>query len=261
MAAGFLIYANRGAPAVDVAAYSNAAAETAQGRELSALNDLTGGVPGMDLVAETETLALYYHPDTTEVAVRDKRSDTVWYSNPPDRMEDGMASPFEKEVLSSQLTLTFRDGIGTLETYPNYTWSVMNGNYTAEGLDNGVRVTYTLGDVSLGIDALPKYISQDRLQEKVVSKLDVSLARYVQARYYPMKDNPAMLERLDDQIKKELVLKKCWARSSRPATPRRILPMITKRAGSRRKRLFEAAVQDSARIPAGRGFACRYDTA
>lgn len=208
MAAGFLIYVNRGAPAVDVAAYSAAATETAQGRELSALNDLTGGVPGMDLIAETEALALYYHPDTTEVAVRDKRSDTVWYSNPPDRMEDGIASPFEKEVLSSQLTLTFRDGIGTLETYPNYTWSVMNGNYTAEALDNGVRVTYTLGDVSLGIDALPKYISQDRLQEKVVGKLDASLARYVQARYYPMKDNPAMLERLDDQIKKELVLKK-----------------------------------------------------
>ena len=60
-------------------------------------------------------------------------------------------------------------------------------------LDNGIRVTYTLGDVSLGIDALPKYISQDRLQEKVISKLDESLARYVQARYYPMKDNPAML--------------------------------------------------------------------
>ena len=83
----------------------------------------------MDLVAETAALALYYHPETTEVAVRDKRSDTVWYSNPSDRMEDGIASPFEKEVLSSQLTLTFRDAIGTLETYPNYTWSVMNGNY------------------------------------------------------------------------------------------------------------------------------------
>lgn len=45
MAAGFLIYANRGAPAVDVAAYSTAATETAQGRELSALNDLTGACP------------------------------------------------------------------------------------------------------------------------------------------------------------------------------------------------------------------------
>ena len=98
----------------------------------------------MDLVAETAALALYYHPETTEVAVRDKRSDTLWYSNPSDRMEDGIASPFEKEVLSSQLALTFRDAIGTLETYPNYTWSVMNGNYTVESLDNGIRVTYTL---------------------------------------------------------------------------------------------------------------------
>ena len=211
MAAGFLIYVNRGAPAVDVAAYRIAAAESTPVGELTLLNDSTDGVAGMDLVAETAALALYYHPETTEVAVRDKRSDTVWYSNPSDRMEDGIASPFEKEVLSSQLTLTFRDAIGTLETYPNYTWSVMNGNYTAESLDNGIRVTYTLGDVSLGIDALPKYISQDRLQEKVISKLDESLARYVQARYYPMKDNPAMLERLDDQIKKELVLKNAGA--------------------------------------------------
>lgn len=208
IAAGFLIYVNRGAPAVDVAAYRTAAAEPAQGSELSPLNDTTGGIPGMHLVAETDALALYYHPETTEVAVRDKRSDTVWYSNPSDRMEDGIASPYEKEVLSSQLTLTFRDQIGTLETYPNYTWSVMNKNFTAESLDNGIRVTYTLGDVSLGIDALPKYISQERLQEKVISKLDESLAKYVQARYYPLKDDPGMLERLDDQIKKELVLKK-----------------------------------------------------
>lgn len=208
IAAGFLIYVNRGAPAVDVAAYSTAATEVVPGRELSVLNDVTGGVPGMNLVAETEALALYFHPKTTEVAVRDKQSDTVWYSNPPDRMDDGLASPFEKEVLSSQLTVTFRDRVGTLEAYPNYTWSVMNGNYTAESLDNGIRVTYTLGDVSLGIDALPKYISQERLQEKVISRLDGPLAKYVQARYYPMKDNPAMLERLDDQIKKELVLKK-----------------------------------------------------
>ncbi|MFF3924917.1 DUF5696 domain-containing protein [Paenibacillus lactis] len=208
IAAGFLIGVNRGAPAVDVAAYAAEAPAPAPGKALAVLPDRTEGVPGMSLVAETAALALYYHPETTEIAVRDKPSGRIWYSNPADRAEDAIASPFEKEALSSQLTVTFRDSIGTLETYPNYTWSVTNGNFQAESIENGIRVTYTLGDVSLGIDALPKYITPERLQEKVLSKLDATLAKYVQARYYPMKDNPAVLERLDEQIKKELVLKK-----------------------------------------------------
>lgn len=98
--------------------------------------------------------------------------------------------------------------MGTLENFPNFSSSISNKQFTVGQIDQGIRVNYTLGDTSLGIDALPKLISKQRLEEKVLSKLDATVARYTSARYYPTKNNPDILERLDGQISKQLVLNK-----------------------------------------------------
>lgn len=205
--AGTLYWMNRGAPAVQAATYEQPSA-LAPGKELTFLSVTGPGVPGMKPVAESVNLVLYYQEETTEVAVLDKRSGQIWYSNPVARAQDTKASPYEVEVLSSQLTVSFRDTQGTIDSYPNFAQSIGKQQFTAESIDNGVRVTYTLGDMSLGIDAMPKYISKERLTDKVLSKLDDTLAKYVSARYYPSKTKEGMLERLDDQVKKQLVLKK-----------------------------------------------------
>ncbi|MDN4070140.1 DUF5696 domain-containing protein [Paenibacillus vini] len=210
VAGGFMLW-NQGAPAVNPAEYRPKAEAPEPGKELSKLQDDSAGVPGMILVAQNEALSLYYNEQTAEVSVMERESGEIWHSNPSDREEDAIASPFEKEVMASQFAVSFRDEIGTLETYWSNPWSVANNNFSAAGIRNGIRVTYTLGDVSLGIDAMPKYITKTRLQEKVLSKLEESLARYVETRYYPVKDNPELLERLDDQVKKPLVLKKMLA--------------------------------------------------
>lgn len=210
IAAGLLYINNRGIPAVEAAAYLDATTEAMPVTEesLQFLSDSSQGVPGMQLVAEDQGLALYYNEETTEIAVRDGKSGEVWYSNPKERAEDGLASAYEKEVLSSQLNVSFRDAMGTLENFPNFSSSISNKQFTVGQIDQGIRVNYTLGDTSLGIDALPKLISKQRLEEKVLSKLDATVARYTSARYYPTKNNPDILERLDGQISKQLVLNK-----------------------------------------------------
>ena len=195
----------RGAPAVDVSAYAKAA-EPAPATELKFLPDSGSAVPGMKLAAQTDALALYYNPETTEIAVLDRRSGKVWRSNPDGRDQDAKASSFEKERLSSQLSIDFRDSIGTLTSYTNFAESVGRGQFKAEGIEGGLRVTYTLGDQSLGIDALPKRISKKRMQEKVLDKLDEATAKYVSTRYYPLEGNPDVLERLDSAVNRALVL-------------------------------------------------------
>ncbi|WP_339303329.1 DUF5696 domain-containing protein [Paenibacillus sp. FSL R5-0519] len=210
IAAGLLYINNRGIPAVEAAAYLDTTTRAMPVTEepLKFLVDSSQGVPGMQLVAEDQGLALYYNEETTEIAVRDGKSGEVWYSNPKERAEDGLASAYEKEVLSSQLNVSFRDSMGTLENFPNFSSSISNKQFTVDQIDQGIRVNYTLGDTSLGIDALPKLISKQRLEEKVLSKLDATVARYTSARYYPTKNNPDILERLDGQISKQLVLNK-----------------------------------------------------
>lgn len=206
-----LMYINRGAPAIDVATYIQGENKPVQGSDLTVLSDSTSGVPGMELVAQNSDLGLYLQPETTIVAVMDKRQGQVWYSNPPGREEDEKASPFEKEVLSSQIGISFRDAIATLETYSNFSQSISKKQFTTESIENGIRITYTLGDMSLGIDVLPKYISKLRFEEKVLSQLDDSSKRYVSARYYPRDKDPDVMERLDEQISKQLVMNKMIA--------------------------------------------------
>ncbi|WP_366289567.1 DUF5696 domain-containing protein [Paenibacillus sp. AN1007] len=209
--AGSLLYmSSRGIPAVDVSGYLETTTEAypVTGEPISFLADTSQGVPGMKLAAQDQGLALYYNEETTEIAVRDENSGQIWYSNPPERNEDSLASAYEKEVLSSQLNVSFRDAIGTLENFPNFGASISSKQFTVGPIEQGVRVTYTVGDTSLGIEALPKLISKERLEEKVLSKLDASAAKYTSARYYPVKDNPEVLERLDGQISKQLVLNK-----------------------------------------------------
>ncbi|GBF76181.1 hypothetical protein PA598K_04629 [Paenibacillus sp. 598K] len=204
----FLI--NRGVPAVDVSAYVPVAAEAVQTSELK----LGAGDPrlqGMRLAAQTEALSLYYHPETTEFAVLDRRSDKLWHSNPAEREADPIATPYEKETLGSQFTLTFRDQMGRITTFTNAKESVARGQFEAEAIEGGFRVTYTLGDAELGIDALPKFISAARMEERVLSQLDEAQAKYVSARYLPKKDDPETLERLDTAVARDLVLKRMIA--------------------------------------------------
>lgn len=208
IAAAVLYFSSRGAEAVEASAYMEVTAELEAGSELAALPDSSGGVPGMILAADDAELSLYYNAETTEIAVKDKRTGQIWYSNPEGRNEDTLASGFEKELLSSQLTVLFRDAVGTLESYTNFAQSISSKQFTAESLKNGLRITYTIGDTSAGIDALPQYISQARLEEKVLSKLDASTAKYVATRYYPKEGSPDIMERIDAQVSKPLVLKK-----------------------------------------------------
>lgn len=201
----WIYLANRGVPAVSPAAYA-AGTEQPPGEELALRAD--SRVPGMLLAAESDGLALFYSEETTEFAVLNKRSGKVWRSNPADREEDGKASPYEKEMLASQVVISFRDGMGKLETYSNFAQSTARGQFEVEAIPDGFRVTYTLGDMSLGIDALPKLISKQRMEEKIYSQVDETQARYVSTRYLPQKANPDVLERLDTAVARELVLKR-----------------------------------------------------
>jgi len=203
--------ATKGAPAVDVSRYATASAEMLQASELKFLADSRNAVPGMKPVAETDALALYYHEETTEIAVLDKRSGKVWRSNPEDLDSDPIASPYEKEALASQVTVNYRDDIGTLGTLTNYAMSVTNGQFTTESIENGLRITYVLGDAEAGIDALPKRISKARFEEKIMSKVDEQAQAVLRRAYAATKSDPEVLERLDSYVERPLVLTRVLA--------------------------------------------------
>lgn len=211
LAGSAVFFSSRGVKAVEASAYMEVTDELEAGTGFTALPYSSGGIPGMQLAADESELSLYFNPETTEIAVKDKRQGQIWYSNPAGRGQDTLASGFEKELLSSQLNVLFRDSIGTLESYTNFAQSISSKQFTAESIKNGLRIVYTIGDTSIGIDALPKFISKTRMEEKVQANLDASSAKYVGQRYYPKEGDPEVLERIDAQVSKPLVLSKMTA--------------------------------------------------
>ncbi len=61
------------------------------------------------LAEENERLALYVDEALCDIALLDKQSGAVWYSNPPDASEDKVASGMPKQQMLSQLYVKYVD--------------------------------------------------------------------------------------------------------------------------------------------------------
>ncbi|MCA0756606.1 hypothetical protein KP806_16235 [Paenibacillus sp. N4] len=150
-----------------------------------AVSAAAANVPdGMETAAENEFLVLYVNPETTEIAVRDKRSGAVWYSNPQNREDDAIATGYNKSKLNVQFELAYFDKAGKSLKYDNYTHSVQSGQFEMEKANDGVKIVYTLGEVKSDIDAIPKYISEERFQTVILDKIaDAGDKREVEKRF------------------------------------------------------------------------------
>lgn len=116
----------------------------------------------MKKVAENEFLELYLDEKETGVAVREKSSGGLWFSNPPDGAEDDFSTAYYQKVLKSQLYVTYISGDTTVGTMNNYTSSIENGQFEIEEVENGVRITYFIGDGALAL-TFPSVITQQRM--------------------------------------------------------------------------------------------------
>lgn len=151
--------------------YLTADAVFEKGREFKALADNGNEGNGMVLAAENEYLKLYTDTATTEIAVYDKRSGETIYSNPSDRAQDAIATGSNKVDLNSQFVLTYYDSTMTQATMYSYDYSVERKQYELESIKDGLRYTYLCGNLESATGIVPKYITKERLEEKILKKL------------------------------------------------------------------------------------------
>jgi hypothetical protein len=155
-------------------------------------------VQGMEKVSESEVLKLFLNRETTEVAVVDKRSGSVWYSNPPQRDKDTKAQGVTKDQLSSQITLSYYNNDGQKYTLNSYSDSVRYKQFEIQKQDDGVRVVYQFGDPSKGMDALPKRMSKERF-EALLAKVPKNKGNNVKNKYKWV-EAPGVYERWDSAL-------------------------------------------------------------
>ncbi|MCG7380865.1 DUF5696 domain-containing protein [Paenibacillus sp. ACRSA] len=155
---------------------------------------------GMEVVAENEELILYLQPETTEIATLDKQHGEMWFSNPQDREQDAIATGYNKSQLNVQLELTYYDNAGNALKYDNYTHSVQSGQFEIEKVEDGLNIVYTLGEVKSDIEAIPKYISEERFRTLILEKLEEKDQKELEKRFRYDEQNKRY-ERRDSSLK------------------------------------------------------------
>ena len=123
-----------------------------------------GNAPsGMKQAAENENLILYVDEDETDIAVYVKKTGDLWFSNPVDADSDSVATPYQKRQLKSQIYLRYFNENVQEASMDNYSDCIEEGQFEIEYLDDGLKITYTLGEGAVKL-LLPTVISVERLE-------------------------------------------------------------------------------------------------
>lgn len=159
--------------------------ETEQSAPFKALAEKSADVPGMKLAAQNDTLKLYINEKTAEVAVYDKRTGAVLRTNPESADADPIANKTNKNYLRSQFILDYYNAARTAGVFDSYSMSVALGQVTAEGLADGVRFVYEVGEQKKIVYFVPGYLTKEWL-DKIAEANSLSDAASVR-RYYNLK--------------------------------------------------------------------------
>ena len=124
-----------------------------------------------NLVVENRYLKLYLNYETTEVAIQEKGSNNIWYSNPQNLEDDPIAHGATRNRLRSQFSITYYSPRDSRASMHNYVDSVAHDQYNIENIENGVKIEYTLGEQWEDDAYLPIKIFKERMEELVLKNI------------------------------------------------------------------------------------------
>lgn len=156
-------------------------------------------LPNMKGVAESDSLRLFVGEETGDVAVVDKSTGKTYYTNPPERTLDTIASGINAEVLSAQLSLDYYNQYGQLSTINSYTDSVAYEQISFQNIEKGIRINYQFGNDKNPAEDLPMMLSYERYKE-ITNQMDKTGQRALMIGYKEDKEKQVYI-RNDDALK------------------------------------------------------------
>lgn len=134
------------------------------------------------IVAENDEAILYYNRRAAMIRVESKATG-IFFDTKAIEGEGG--NNFTKNQQRSDMVFEYignkRTGLTT--TIDNYSMAIELQQYEHEEIENGVRLSYHLGQEQITLQNLPKYIASDKMFEKVISFLSESQRETLLADY------------------------------------------------------------------------------
>ena len=175
--------------------------EYEEGTEFTPIKEASSDVEGMVLAQENDNLKLYVNTQSGEMAVVEKRSGKITYSNPVNADDDAIANETNKNYMKSQLIVNYFNTERIEGTYDSYSFCTSRDQLAVEGIEGGVRFLYTIGDMTSETGIVPQYISQATLDD-VLSKLSEKDAKFVAKKFVESNVADGYLEMLESTKKK-----------------------------------------------------------
>ena len=148
----------------------------------------------MTLVSQNAYLELYLNTATTEIAIKDRRSKQLWFSNPLNREQCQIARGEKKRELSSQLSIQYFLPGDKSRTMDNFNDSIALGQFAIKEIKNGVRIEYLIGKEYQDDAYLPVLISKERFENIILN----GLAKESEQRFLLQTYTPIYLEKTGD---------------------------------------------------------------
>lgn len=120
---------------------------------------------GFKAALEDEKSVLYFNKKTAEVALMDKATGHIWYSNPQDRSSETMVEGTTRLRLGAQVTVTYYDKKGSYGMMDSYNDSIAYDGMSYETTENELLVTYKLGKTTVTLADVPQQISKSRMEQ------------------------------------------------------------------------------------------------
>ena len=133
--------------------------------------------PFMKLYAENDHFELHANRYTGEVYVKDKASGQVMTTNPYYIGDDHISDTIPKDLLS-QLSINFYGTDGATVIYNSYEWAASRGQVKLSLVENGIRLSYTIGDTTTRYLA-PNGISKKNFEDLIMIPMQEKIAEMV----------------------------------------------------------------------------------
>ena len=150
--------------------------------ELSLGKKKLEGYEDYRLVTESDVLEMYINEETTDVAIYDKRTGHITFAVPPGAEDDAVANRVNRDYLKSHIIVNYYNAARTEGIYDSYSMSVEREQFTLGAIENGVRVTYEMGDFSNSMGTVPQYMSEEKFAELAALLNEEDAAAF--GRYY-----------------------------------------------------------------------------
>ncbi|MBR3927493.1 MAG: hypothetical protein IKJ65_00670 [Clostridia bacterium] len=170
---------------------------------------------GFTVIAENETKALLFNEKTTEVRFVDLASGKVWDTAELNGAQGNRTiKSLQKSAIQASFITNSQTSPITTTTMDSQTYSVANEKYEWKLIENGVEITYTIGDSAYIIDDLPKAIRVDKYL-KIVESSDWSTSQKkdFDSNYRPVAQKDSEYEymiRAKDDSLSALLIKKLY---------------------------------------------------